>query len=156
MIWITRKSRPHCVLFIIKLFFYRNKKNMVLAVQVSIGRLAATLCFYTMESLYDWIKHDWKKYGIQTEVRWANLKCDAILQYQYPLGWALMLSAATCLLSLLCAMVLAYMDRRRIRFEFSRSASFESKSKDHYLLHCQFASVHLTEDWQTDWKKCYI
>ena len=46
---------------------------MVLAVQVSIGRLASTLCFYTMESLYDWIKHDWKKYGIQTEVRLAIL-----------------------------------------------------------------------------------
>lgn len=124
---------------------------MVLAVQVSIGRLASTLCFYTMESLYDWIKHDWKKYGIQTEVRLAILdicefKLSYILLCQYPLGWALMLSAATCLLSLLCAMVLAYMDRRRIRFDFSRSASLESKSKDHYFLNYQFESVHLTED----------
>ncbi|XP_063914629.1 major facilitator superfamily domain-containing protein 1-like [Zophobas morio] len=77
------------------LWFKGKELNMVFGLQLSFARVGSTVNFLVMESVYEWVNK----------------------QYKGPegLGIVLFLATTTCLLSMLCALVLGIMDKRAER-----------------------------------------
>ncbi|KAL9926361.1 major facilitator superfamily domain-containing protein 1-like isoform X1 [Glossina fuscipes] len=76
------------------LWFKGKELNMVFGLQLSVARLGSTVNFWVMQPIYDYVK-----------------------QY-YPdnaIGIVMLLAASTCVFSLLCALILGWMDKRAER-----------------------------------------
>lgn len=82
-------------------WFKGKELNMVFGLQLSIARVGSTVNFDSMNHVYDWISNSYTGY-----------QC---------LGLALFFAAITCVLSLVCALILGYFDRRAERLT-NRSA----------------------------------
>ncbi|XP_066142142.1 major facilitator superfamily domain-containing protein 1-like [Euwallacea fornicatus] len=77
------------------LWFKGKELNMVFGIQMSITRMGSTANFWVMEPIYNWISS--KSSG-------TNI-----------LGFTLLLASTTCLLSMICSVILGYMDKRAER-----------------------------------------
>uniref|UniRef100_A0A1A9VXR8 Lysosomal dipeptide transporter MFSD1 n=1 Tax=Glossina austeni TaxID=7395 RepID=A0A1A9VXR8_GLOAU len=76
------------------LWFKGKELNMVFGLQLSVARLGSTVNFWVMQPIYNYVKT------------------------YYPhntIGVVLLLAAGTCVLSLLCALILGWMDKRAER-----------------------------------------
>lgn len=73
-------------------WFKEKELNMVFGLQLSFARVGSSVNFWVMISIYNWINGYFSGY-----------KC---------LGIVLSIASLTCLLSLICALVLGYFDRR--------------------------------------------
>ncbi|KYB27225.1 major facilitator superfamily domain-containing protein 1 [Tribolium castaneum] len=74
------------------LWFKGKELNMVFGLQLSFARIGSTVNFLVMESIYQWVNKEYKG----TEL----------------LGIVLFVATSTCLFSMLCALVLGFMDKR--------------------------------------------
>lgn len=74
------------------LWFREKELNLVFGLQLSMARIGSTVNMNLMEPLYNWI--------------------DTKVDHEKTLGVSLFLAAFTCLFSLGCAIVLAYLDKR--------------------------------------------
>ncbi|XP_067006714.2 lysosomal dipeptide transporter MFSD1 [Anabrus simplex] len=77
------------------LWFKGKELNMVFGLQLSFARVGSTVNFIVMDHLYKWVSQYYKGY-----------KCTGIVLY---------IASATCVMSLVCALILAYMDKRAER-----------------------------------------
>ncbi|XP_069677136.1 lysosomal dipeptide transporter MFSD1-like isoform X1 [Periplaneta americana] len=77
------------------LWFKGKELNMVFGLQLSFARVGSTVNFNVMGYLYNWVNQDYKGY-----------MC---------IGIVLLIASATCFMSLICALLLAYMDKRAER-----------------------------------------
>lgn len=78
------------------LWFKGKELNMVFGLQLSFARVGSTVNFWVMEPIYKWINQ-----GVSDTV--------------HVLGYALFIASATCLLSMLCSLILGVMDKRAER-----------------------------------------
>ncbi|CAG9767899.1 unnamed protein product [Ceutorhynchus assimilis] len=77
------------------LWFKGKELNMVFGLQLSFARIGSTVNFWVMEPIYDWVLKSFDGSHI--------------------LGIALLIASATCLLSMLCSLILGFMDKRAER-----------------------------------------
>ena len=77
-------------------FRFKGKElNMVFGFQLSVARVGSTVNFVLMEPLFDYI--------------------DQFTDGHTTRGWTLLIAGLTCVMSFVCAVALAWMDRRRNR-----------------------------------------
>ena len=77
-------------------FRFKGKElNMVFGFQLSVARVGSTVNFVLMEPLFDYI--------------------DQFTDGHTTVGWTLLIAGLTCVMSFVCAVALAWMDRRRNR-----------------------------------------
>lgn len=74
------------------LWFKGKELNMVFGLQLSFARVGSAVNFWVMEPVYAWVNESYSGY-----------KC---------LGIALFIATATCVLSMLCALIIGYLDKR--------------------------------------------
>ncbi|XP_005182702.1 major facilitator superfamily domain-containing protein 1 [Musca domestica] len=77
------------------LWFKGKELNMVFGLQLSVARFGSTVNFWVMQPIYDYVHSIYKEHNA--------------------LGVVLLLAAGTCVLSLMCALVLGWMDKRAER-----------------------------------------
>jgi len=77
------------------LWFKGKELNMVFGLQLSVARFGSTVNFWVMQPIYDYV--------------------DKFYQGHRTLGVVLLLATLTCVGSLLCALILGYMDKRAER-----------------------------------------
>ncbi|KAF7274046.1 hypothetical protein GWI33_013266 [Rhynchophorus ferrugineus] len=75
------------------LWFKGKELNMVFGLQLSFARVGSTVNFWVMEPVYNWLS-------------------ERVVGGNYILGYALLIAATTCLLSMLCSLILGAMDKR--------------------------------------------
>ena len=75
--------------------FKGKELNMVFGFQLSVARVGSTVNFVLMEPLFDYI--------------------DQFTDGHTTVGWTLLIAGLTCVMSFVCAVALAWMDRRRNR-----------------------------------------
>ncbi|KAK6622972.1 hypothetical protein RUM43_008824 [Polyplax serrata] len=85
------------------MWFKGKELNMVFGLQVSVARAGSTVNFAVMESLYGWVNQFYQGY-----------LCT---------GVTLLIAGSTCIMSLVCAAVLAWMDKRNEKYTKSKSNS---------------------------------
>jgi len=76
-------------------WFKGKELNMVFGFQLSVARVGSTVNFVLMEPLFDYI--------------------DQFTDGATTVGWTLLIAGATCVMSFFCAVILAWMDKRRNR-----------------------------------------
>ena len=76
-------------------WFKGKELNMVFGFQLSVARVGSTVNFLTMGPLFAWIAETLGDPG-HTAV-----------------GWTLLIAGSSCIMSLLCSLILAWMDKRR-------------------------------------------
>jgi MFS family permease len=74
------------------LWFKGKELNMVFGLQLSFARIGSTVNFWVMESIYAWVNQEYKGYQ--------------------GLGIVLFVATSTCIFSMLCALILGWMDKR--------------------------------------------
>ena len=74
------------------IWFKGKELNMVFGLQLSIARIGSTVNFYVMVPLYNFFHR--------------------FYQAHYAMGWALTIAGGTCVMSLCCAVILFFLDRR--------------------------------------------
>ncbi|EDV95921.1 major facilitator superfamily domain-containing protein 1 [Drosophila grimshawi] len=77
------------------LWFKGKELNMVFGLQLSVARFGSTVNFWVMQPIYDYVSKFYESYRA--------------------LGVVLLLATITCVLSLLCALILGWMDKRAER-----------------------------------------
>uniref|UniRef100_A0A1I8Q429 Lysosomal dipeptide transporter MFSD1 n=1 Tax=Stomoxys calcitrans TaxID=35570 RepID=A0A1I8Q429_STOCA len=77
------------------LWFKGKELNMVFGLQLSVARFGSTVNFWVMQPIYNYVHTIYPKHST--------------------LGVVLLLAAGTCVLSLLCALILGWMDKRAER-----------------------------------------
>jgi len=74
-------------------WFGENERNFVFGLQISMSRIGSTITMNVMQPVYNLVRD--------------NLDAD------HPLAISLYLAASTCIFSLICCLVLGYLDKRR-------------------------------------------
>ncbi|KAH8366266.1 hypothetical protein KR093_011329 [Drosophila rubida] len=77
------------------LWFKGKELNMVFGLQLSVARFGSTVNFWVMQPIYDYVSNFYKGHTA--------------------LGVVLLLATLTCVMSLLCALILGFMDKRAER-----------------------------------------
>lgn len=77
------------------LWFKGKELNMVFGLQLSVARFGSTVNFWVMQPIYDYV--------------------SKFYQGHQALGVVLLLATLTCVMSLICALILGYMDKRAER-----------------------------------------
>jgi len=113
-------------------WFKGKELNMVFGFQLSIARVGSTVNFLMMGPLYSWIKnqtihHDNLKnpfmplHSLNESIHTLTLVEEDMLLDPLPepnygptiIGWTLLIAGTSCVMSFVCSVVLAWMDRRR-------------------------------------------
>lgn len=88
-------------------WFKGKELNTVFGLQLSMARIGSTVNFLVMEPIYNWV--------------------DGMEDGHTTLGIALIIAGATCVFSLICAVVIAVLDRRRSRLLHLSSTHVDEK-----------------------------
>ncbi|EEB18317.1 transport protein, putative [Pediculus humanus corporis] len=83
------------------MWFKGKELNMVFGLQLSFARVGSTVNFQVMEPFYNWVNKYYQGY-----------MC---------IGMTLLIAGLTCVLSLICAIILAWMDKRNEKFSKPKS-----------------------------------
>ncbi len=100
-------------------WFAGKELNLVFGLQLSIARLVSSINFCTMkgEVVFSFILS--KKKGSTVNLIVMGPVYDAVnqtLKGNKCLGYALLIASLTCLFSLICAIILSFLDRRRSKY----------------------------------------
>jgi len=81
-------------------WFKGKELNMVFGFQLSIARVGSTVNFLVMGPLYEWL---------------TEIICPLTAACPRAIGWAFLLAGTSCVMSLVCSVILGMMDKRRTR-----------------------------------------
>jgi len=81
-------------------WFKGKELNMVFGFQLSIARVGSTVNFLVMGPLYEWL---------------SELICPLTAVCPRAIGWAFLIAGGSCIMSLICSVLLGMMDKRRAK-----------------------------------------